>query len=67
MLMRSSEGVDPASDVFQPDLAPYEFDDEAMADYAAEFGWPATTSKVRPNAPSVWTACNGPSYLLQLG
>lgn len=38
-LMGSSEGVDPASDVFQPDLAPYEFDDEATADYAAEFGW----------------------------
>ncbi len=38
-LMGSSEGVDPASDVFQPDLAPYDFDDEAMADYAAEFGW----------------------------
>jgi hypothetical protein len=38
-LMGSSEGVDPTSDVFQPDLAPYEFDDEAMADYAAEFGW----------------------------
>ena len=38
-LMGASEGVDPASDVFQPDLAPYEFDDEAMADYAAEFGW----------------------------
>jgi hypothetical protein len=27
--------------VFRPDLAPYEFDDEAMANYAAEFGWPA--------------------------
>ena len=38
-LMGSSEGVDPASDVFQPDLAPYEFDDDAMAGYAAEFGW----------------------------
>lgn len=38
-LMGASEGVDPAPDVFQPDLAPYEFDDEAMADYAAEFGW----------------------------
>lgn len=38
-LMGSSEGLDAASDVFQPDLAPYEFDDEAMADYAAEFGW----------------------------
>ena len=27
--------------MFRPDLAPYEFDDEAMADDAAEFGWPA--------------------------
>ena len=39
LLMASSEGVDPESDAFRPDLAPYEFDDEAMADYAAEFGW----------------------------
>lgn len=39
MLMESSEGLDPELDVFQPDLAPYEFDDEAMADYAAEFGF----------------------------
>jgi hypothetical protein len=38
-LMASSEGVDPQSDAFRPDLAPYEFDDEAMADYAAEFGF----------------------------
>lgn len=37
-LMAASEAVDPASDAFEPDLAPYEFDDEAMADYAAEFG-----------------------------
>lgn len=40
-LMGSSEAVDPASDVFRPDLAPYEFDDEAMAGYAAEFGFGA--------------------------
>ena len=39
MLMGSSEGLDPEADVFEPDLAPYEFDDEAMADYAAEFGF----------------------------
>jgi hypothetical protein len=38
-LMGSSEGLDAESDVFQPDLATYEFDDEAMADYAAEFGF----------------------------
>jgi hypothetical protein len=38
-LMALSEGVDPESDAFRSDLAPYEFDDEAMADYAAEFGW----------------------------
>jgi hypothetical protein len=38
-LMASSEGVDADSDAFRPDLAPYEFDDEAMADYAAEFGF----------------------------
>jgi hypothetical protein len=32
--------------VFPPDLAPHEFDDEAMADYAAEFGWPADDEQV---------------------
>jgi hypothetical protein len=31
-LMRSSEGLDPAGDAFEPDLAPIEFDDEAMAE-----------------------------------
>lgn len=39
LLMASSEGVDPVSGAFRPDLAPFEFDDGAMADYAAEFGW----------------------------
>jgi hypothetical protein len=40
-LMGSSEGVDPESDAFRPDLAPYEFDDEAMAEAAADFDWDA--------------------------
>jgi hypothetical protein len=40
-LMGSSEGVDPESDAFRPDLAPYEFDDEAMAEALADFGWDA--------------------------
>lgn len=31
-LMRSSEGLDPEADAFEPDLAPVEFDDAAMAD-----------------------------------
>jgi hypothetical protein len=30
--MRSSEALDPASDAFEPDLAPVDFDEEAMAD-----------------------------------
>jgi len=38
-LMGSSEGVDPESDAFRPDLAPYEFDDEAMAGALADFDW----------------------------
>ncbi len=41
LMMGSSEGVDPESDAFRPDLAPYEFDDEAMAEAAADFGWDA--------------------------
>lgn len=40
-LMGSSEGVDPEYDAFRPDLAPYEFDDEAMAEAAADFDWDA--------------------------
>lgn len=35
-LMRASEGLDPAADAFEPDLAPFEFDDEAMAEAWAE-------------------------------
>jgi hypothetical protein len=38
-LMASSEGLDPAADVFEPDLAPVEFDDEAMAEAFAELRW----------------------------
>ncbi len=38
-LMRSSEGLDPAADAFEPDLAPIEFDDEAMAGAWAEMRW----------------------------
>jgi hypothetical protein len=35
-LMRSSEALDPEADVFEPDLAPVEFDDMAMAEAWAE-------------------------------
>jgi hypothetical protein len=38
-LMRSSEALDPDSDSFDPELAPVEFDDEAMAEAAAEMRW----------------------------
>lgn len=38
-LMRSSEDVDAASDVFDPDLGPVEFDDQAMADAIADMRW----------------------------
>ena len=38
-LMRSSEGLDPAADAFEPDLAPIEFDDAAMAGAWAEMRW----------------------------
>jgi hypothetical protein len=37
--MRSSEAVDPDSDSFNPDLAPIEFDDVAMAEALAETDW----------------------------
>ncbi|HSF60807.1 MAG TPA: hypothetical protein VLA69_03875 [Gaiellaceae bacterium] len=30
--MRSAEALDPASDAFEPDLVPVDFDEEAMAD-----------------------------------
>lgn len=38
-LMRSSEGVDPDADLFEPDLAPVEFDDAAMAEVLAEMAF----------------------------
>jgi len=38
-LMRYSEGVDPAADSFEPDLASVEFDDAAMAEALAEVEW----------------------------
>ena len=38
-VMRASEGLDPDADSFQPDLAPVEFDDAAMAKALAEMGW----------------------------
>jgi len=38
-LMRSSEGLDPAADSSDPDLAPYEFDDDAMAEAATGTDW----------------------------
>jgi hypothetical protein len=38
-LMGASEGLDPVSDVFEPDLAPYEFDDAASP-------WPALSARI---------------------
>lgn len=38
-LMRSSEGLDPDADSFNPDLALVEYDDEAMAEALTEMGW----------------------------
>jgi hypothetical protein len=38
-LMRSSEALDPDADSFEPDLAPVEFDDVAMAEALAEMQW----------------------------
>lgn len=37
--MRSSEGLDPDADSFEPDLTPVEFDDVAMAEALAEMRW----------------------------
>jgi hypothetical protein len=36
---KSSEGLDPDADSFEPDLAPVEFDGEAMAEALAEMRW----------------------------
>jgi hypothetical protein len=38
-LMRSSEALDPASDSFDPELVPVEYDDEAMAQAMADMRW----------------------------
>ncbi|MYU10936.1 hypothetical protein GTZ78_09575 [Streptomyces sp. SID8361] len=38
-LMAHSEAPDPDSDLFQPELLPVDFDDEAFAEYVAEYGW----------------------------
>ncbi|MBV9011112.1 MAG: hypothetical protein JO272_03510 [Pseudonocardiales bacterium] len=38
-LMRSSEALDPDSDSFDPELAPVEYDDEAMFEALADRGW----------------------------
>jgi hypothetical protein len=37
--MRFSEGLDPDSDLFEPDLAPVEYDDEAFREIIAEMRW----------------------------
>ena len=37
--MRYSEGLDPESDWFAPDLAPVDYDDEAFRDVLAEMHW----------------------------
>jgi hypothetical protein len=37
--MRFSEGLDPESDWFEPDLAPVEYDDEAFREILAEMRW----------------------------
>ncbi|MFD4976263.1 hypothetical protein [Streptomyces sp. NPDC058424] len=36
-LMAHSEALDPDSDLFEPELLPVDFDDEALADYLAEY------------------------------
>jgi hypothetical protein len=38
-VVQSSEGLDPDADSFEPDLAPVEFDGEAMAEALAEMRW----------------------------
>lgn len=37
--LRYSEGLDPDSDVFEPDLAPVVFDDDAFAEVVADMDW----------------------------
>ncbi|WP_329224180.1 hypothetical protein [Streptomyces canus] len=38
-LMAHSEALDADSDLFEPELLPVDFDDEAFAEYAEEHGW----------------------------
>lgn len=38
-LMRSSEALDPESDSFNPELAPVDYDDEAMAEALGDMRW----------------------------
>jgi hypothetical protein len=62
-LMSSSEGVDPESDAFRPDLAPYEFDDEAMAEALADFDWDAEDEvEHRRLGPQFESACGSRSH-----
>jgi predicted nucleotidyltransferase len=37
--MGSSEALDPDSDHFEPELAPFELDEDAFAEVAAEMEW----------------------------
>jgi hypothetical protein len=37
--MALSEGLDPGVDLFEPDLAPVDFDDVAIAEALAEMDW----------------------------
>ncbi|MEU5325663.1 hypothetical protein [Streptomyces parvus] len=38
-LMAHSEALDPDSDLFRPELLPVDYDDQAFAEYAAEYGF----------------------------
>jgi hypothetical protein len=38
-LIRSSEGIDPESDLFEPDLGPIEFDEQYIAEFLSEMEW----------------------------
>jgi len=39
--LRYSEGLDPESDAFEPELAPVRFDDDAFREVLAEVEWDA--------------------------
>jgi hypothetical protein len=49
-LIRHSKPIDSQSDLFAPELAEYEFDDVAMAQYAAELGSPDEWAKYSSNS-----------------